>query len=93
MVKLRVTVMVCLLIATALFGFLVFDSDNTRVSAGAALPGGPIYVGPGGDYATLIKTLKEKFSTMTVSTRVYPGHGEITDIGFEKAHNQFLLNA
>ncbi|HDY90083.1 MAG TPA: MBL fold metallo-hydrolase [bacterium] len=76
-------------------GGVSFVSDEEFVIAGDTLF--RLSIGrwdlPGGDYATLIKTLKEKFSTMPVSTKVYPGHGEITDIGFEKTHNQFLLNA
>ena len=47
---------------------------------------------PGGNYLTLMKTLIDIFSTMPVSTEVYPGHGEITNIGFEKKHNQFMQN-
>ncbi len=76
-------------------GGVSFVSDEEFVIAGDTLF--RLSIGrwdlPGGDYSTLIKTLKEKFSTMPVSTKVYPGHGEITDIGFEKTHNQFLLNA
>lgn len=43
----------------------------------------------GGDYATLIKTLK-RFSSFPIKTRVYPGHGERTSIEFEMKYNPYL---
>jgi hydroxyacylglutathione hydrolase len=45
---------------------------------------------PGGNYKTLRKSLNDTFMPMTDSTKVYPGHGDATTIGFEKSHNQFM---
>ncbi len=47
---------------------------------------------PGGDYRTLLHTLRTVFIHMPDATVVYPGHGESTTIGFEKKHNQFMMD-
>jgi len=45
---------------------------------------------PGGDYRTLVRTLRTVFVPMHDSTMVYPGHGDETTIGFERKHNEFM---
>lgn len=45
---------------------------------------------PGGDYATLIQSIKTKLFSLADETLVYPGHGPATSIGYEKANNPFL---
>jgi len=45
---------------------------------------------PGGDYDTLIASLRSTFVPMSEDTVVYPGHGEETTIGFERRYNQFM---
>lgn len=45
---------------------------------------------PGGDYDTLIKSIKNKLLTLEDQTKVYCGHGPSTSIGFEKKNNPFL---
>jgi glyoxylase-like metal-dependent hydrolase (beta-lactamase superfamily II) len=45
---------------------------------------------PGGDFDTLIKSIKEKLFKFPDSVRVYSGHGPTTTIGFEKENNPFL---
>lgn len=45
---------------------------------------------PGGDFGTLISSIKDKLLTLPDSTVVYPGHGPATTIGNEKRYNQFL---
>jgi len=44
----------------------------------------------GGNMAQLIKSIREKLLTLPGDTAVYPGHGPVTTIEHEKAHNQFL---
>jgi len=45
---------------------------------------------PGGDYNTLIESIRRKLFVLPDEVAVYPGHGEPTTIGFEKKHNPFL---
>lgn len=47
---------------------------------------------PGGDFDTLIESIKEKLLPLDDNTKVYCGHGPTTNIGFEKANNPFLKN-
>lgn len=45
---------------------------------------------PGGDHQTLINSIKTQLWPLPDDTIVYPGHGEPTTIGWERAHNPFL---
>jgi len=45
---------------------------------------------PGGDFDSLIKSIREKLFVLPDDVVVYPGHGEPTTIGFEKKNNPFL---
>lgn len=45
---------------------------------------------PGGNYDTLITSIKDKLMIMDDETVVYSGHGDETTIGREKAENPFL---
>lgn len=45
---------------------------------------------PGGDYQTLINSIKDKLFPLGDEVTVYPGHGPKTTIGHEKEHNPFL---
>jgi len=45
---------------------------------------------PGGDYETLMRSIREKLLALPDETRVYPGHGPPTTIGEERAANPFL---
>lgn len=45
---------------------------------------------PGGDYDTLIKSIKTKLLPLDETTCIYNGHGNCTTIGEEKLHNPFL---
>ncbi len=44
---------------------------------------------PNGSMSQLLNSIKEKLFTLPDETKVYPGHGPITTIAREKAHNQF----
>jgi hydroxyacylglutathione hydrolase len=45
---------------------------------------------PGGDTATLMRTLAQLLDTLPDDTTVYPGHMGVTTIGQERATNPFL---
>jgi glyoxylase-like metal-dependent hydrolase (beta-lactamase superfamily II) len=45
---------------------------------------------PGGDYNTLINSIKTKLLTLDDDFKVYSGHGPSTNIGFERKNNPFL---
>ena len=45
---------------------------------------------PGGDFNTLINSIRSEFFTLPDDTRVYAGHGPETTVGFEKQNNPFL---
>jgi len=45
---------------------------------------------PGGNYETLINSIKTKLLPLGDDVRVYPGHMQATTIGFEKVNNPFL---
>lgn len=44
----------------------------------------------GGNYETLIKSIREQLMVLSDDVIVYPGHGNSTTIGIEKASNPFL---
>ena len=45
---------------------------------------------PGGDHALLLRSIQEKLLALPEETKVYPGHGAATTIGYEKSHNPWL---
>jgi glyoxylase-like metal-dependent hydrolase (beta-lactamase superfamily II) len=45
---------------------------------------------PGGDMAALEASIRTRLYTLGDKTRVYPGHGPETTIGWEKRHNPFV---
>jgi len=44
----------------------------------------------GGSYPQILDSIREKLLVLPDGVVVYPGHGEITTIGFERTHNPFL---
>jgi len=46
--------------------------------------------GPGGDYNSLISSIKSKLLSLPNETVVLPGHGPKTTIGWERQNNPFL---
>lgn len=45
---------------------------------------------PGGNYAALERSIRERLYTLPEGVIVYPGHGPETTIGHEKKHNPFV---
>lgn len=45
----------------------------------------------GGDMKQLVSGIKERLLVLDESTKVYPGHGNSSTIGFEKKRNPFLM--
>ena len=45
---------------------------------------------PGGDFNTLIQSIRTRLFTLPDEVVVYPGHGPSTSIGYEKKYNPFL---
>ena len=76
-------------------GHLAFlDSEQKFIIGGDVLFQGSIGRTdlPGGNYETLIRSIRTKFIPLGDEHTVYPGHGPSTNIGFEKIHNPFLTN-
>ncbi|MCP4646422.1 MAG: MBL fold metallo-hydrolase, partial [bacterium] len=48
---------------------------------------------PGGDYDTLISSIRNNLLILPPETTVYPGHGDPTSIGEEARNNPFLAMA
>jgi glyoxylase-like metal-dependent hydrolase (beta-lactamase superfamily II) len=70
---------VCFLIENNLFcGDTLFEASIGRTDL------------PGGDFATLIASIKTKLFLLPDETIVYAGHGPSTTIGNEKRYNPFL---
>ncbi len=45
---------------------------------------------PGGNSNTLCTSIQDKLFTLPDNTRIYPGHGPQTEIGFEKQYNPYV---
>jgi len=70
----------------------------TFVTSIGIFPGDSLFAGsigrtdlPGGDYETLINSIKTRILVLDDDTPVYPGHGPATTVGRERTHNQFLV--
>ena len=66
--------------------------------AGVALVGDVIFqaaIGrtdlPGGDFYTLMRSIREQVLTLPDETVLHPGHGPSTTVGFERVGNPFLI--
>jgi len=72
-------------------GGIVFYFENTLIAGDTLFQGS---IGrtdfPGGDYETLINSIKDKLFPLGDDVVVHTGHGPSTTIGIEKVHNPFL---
>jgi len=66
--------------------------DETAVFSGDVLFQGSVGRTdlPGGDWATLLESIRTLVDDLPEETRVYPGHMGITSLGAERASNPFL---
>lgn len=67
-------------------------------AAGLALVGDVVFQGsigrtdlPGGDFQTLMKSIRDEVLTLPDATRLLPGHGPETSVGSERRGNPFLV--
>ena len=74
-------------------GHIIFYSE----ADGFAISGDVLFNGsigrtdlPGGDFNTLINSIQTQLFTLPDDTKIYPGHGPMTTIGFEKMNNPFV---
>lgn len=74
-------------------GHLVFYHEET----GICIAGDTLFQGsigrtdlPGGNHDTLLNAIRKEMFSLPDNTKVYPGHGPMTNIGFEKEHNPFV---
>ena len=44
----------------------------------------------GGDFNQLVKSIEDKIFTLPTETKIYPGHGRLSTVGWEKEHNMFM---
>jgi glyoxylase-like metal-dependent hydrolase (beta-lactamase superfamily II) len=45
---------------------------------------------PGGSHGELLKSIRDKIFSLPDGTRLFPGHGEETTVGWERTNNPFL---
>jgi glyoxylase-like metal-dependent hydrolase (beta-lactamase superfamily II) len=78
----------------------VEDSDvaHDARSARRLLAGDTLFRGsigrtdlPGGSFPQIISSIREKLLVLPEDMIVYPGHGDVTTIGFERERNPFLV--
>ena len=77
-------------------GSVVFSTATPRGDE-VILAGDTLFAGsigrtdlPGGDHATMLRSLRDKLLTRDDAAHVLPGHGPTTTIGRERASNPFL---
>ncbi len=73
-------------------GIALVSSDKKLCFAGDSLFAGSIGRTdlPGGDYQTLINSIKTKLLPLGDEVKVLPGHGPATTVGAERRYNPFL---
>ena len=73
-------------------GFLLDDGKKKILIAGDTIFCGSIGRTdlPGGDYDTLINSIKNEILTLPDEVKIISGHGGNTTVGFERKHNPYL---
>ncbi|EOZ99286.1 Hydroxyacylglutathione hydrolase [Indibacter alkaliphilus LW1] len=74
-------------------GHLVFYHPDSKI----CIAGDTLFQGsigrtdlPGGDHQTLLDAIQKEMFALPDDTKVYPGHGPMTTIGYEKEYNPFV---
>lgn len=74
-------------------GHLVFYHEESKI----CIAGDTLFQGsigrtdlPGGDHQTLLNAIKKEMFSLPEDTKIYPGHGPMTTIGYEKEYNPFV---
>jgi glyoxylase-like metal-dependent hydrolase (beta-lactamase superfamily II) len=71
---------------------LAFSTDGCLFSGDVLFQGGVGRVDlPGGDWDTLVESIRTLVDRFPPETVVYPGHGSATTLGAELSHNPFLV--
>ena len=72
--------------------FLFEDADEKTLFCGDTLFAGSVGRTdlPGGDWETLLESIRRELLPLPPETRVFPGHGGATTIGEEKTQNPYL---
>jgi glyoxylase-like metal-dependent hydrolase (beta-lactamase superfamily II) len=75
-------------------GHVVLIAEEERI----AIVGDVVFQGsigrtdlPGGDFQTLVRSIREQVLTLPDDTALYPGHGPPTTVGDERVGNPFLI--
>ncbi|MBK8621845.1 MAG: MBL fold metallo-hydrolase [Saprospiraceae bacterium] len=70
----------------------LYDEESKKLIAGDVLFEGSIGRTdlPGGNYDTLIESIKTRIFVLPDDTKVFPGHGPSTTVGHEKRTNPFF---
>ena len=76
-------------------GICLYDKGHGSVFVGDTLFAGSVGRTdlPGGDWATLLRSITDHLLPLPDDTRVYPGHGPATTIGEERESNPFVGGA
>ena len=46
---------------------------------------------PGGDYSWIMRSILEQIIPLGDEVKIYPGHGDMSDIGHESMYNPFIV--
>jgi len=73
-------------------GFLFEDGGEKFLLAGDTIFSGSIGRTdlPGGDYETLLESIRTQIMTLPDDREIFPGHGGSTSVGFERENNPFI---
>ena len=78
-------------------GVCFYCTDRSSESDSALFSGDTLFLKdigrcdlPGGDYAVIKQSIRNKLYTLPSETIVYPGHGGSSTLAYEKQHNNYI---